>query len=203
VSRRENGRTALLVVVALFAGVVGFVVMKQRARRAELMEREKVAAEAERQREAAREQRLAPFKGKTQDLFTVATAATEMLDNAPTLHGKLVVLRKDDPDKGEVDPIQLELDPAHVAASPLEVGTVIIIERGKEVAGKYEKTGSTGYRRTCDLTLVDVARKVVVARKHLTGDEPDATIKATGNHDVYGSDPTTTVVAWIDSLAAK
>jgi hypothetical protein len=203
--RRERGRTTvLLAVIVAFGAIVGFTVLKQHQRRIQVELQTRAEEEEARKKAVERAQALASFKDdSTQQLFTMATAATEQLDATPTLHGKLVLLKKDDSGRGEVDSMQLDLEKPHVATRPEEVGTVILIERGKQVAGKYEKTGSTAYQRTCDLTLVDVARKVVVARKHFTGDKPDASIAVTGNHDVYGPDLSTTIIIWIDSLPLK
>ncbi len=202
---RQRGRAKLvvLVLVAGVAGVIGYAKWNKARNERWLDEHQAEFAAEGKKLEEAEAARVAPYQEAAKTLFPLATASPERLDAESGLPGKLVVLRLDDPDRGGVDPLTFDVKPDRKAVKSDEVTTVVLISRGKDTIGHYDKTGATAYRLTCDVSLYDAARKVVFAKKHFAGGDPPRSKSAGSYMSEYGSDPSSDVLKWIDELPLR
>jgi hypothetical protein len=94
------------------------------------------------------------------------------------------------------------------ADKPEEVKTVILLNWGKELVGKYGTSGVKAYRPTCEVIVVDRARRAVVGREFLRGSEPPESRILAGPRDtrfagVFGSTPWREIVAYIQRLPRR
>jgi len=63
-----------------------------------------------------------------------------------------------------------------------DVGTVVLLKWGKEIAWKYED-GSSGIRITCEFRMADVERRLIIYKQNFKGNDPPKTIY----HTHYGN----------------
>ena len=82
--------------------------------------------------------------------------------------GKVVVIDKDKP---QVHGIHFRLPEELRASSPEEVGTVVWLSWGEKVVGTYTD-GSKGYRRTCNVTIIDQANRQITGSRTFLGSNP-------------------------------
>ena len=94
------------------------------------------------------------------------------------------------------------------ADKPEEVKTVILLNWGKELVGKYNRSGVNAYRPTCELIVVDRAKQAIVGREFLRGsDPPESRILAPERDSrfagTFGSTPWREIVAYIQRLPRR
>lgn len=102
---------------------------------------------------------------------------------------------------GAPDQIHFELPPPLRSAKPEDVGTIVWLEYGQKLVGKYEG-GAWAYAQTCRITLIDRARNVIIARQNVEGPPPPQTISER-EHAGYGGMPWPQVIAYLSSLPKR
>jgi hypothetical protein len=100
----------------------------------------------------------------------------------------------------KVDWLYYDLPDPIRPATPEEVQTVALLHYNEVVVGSYTN-GGKAYRRTCQVRIVDLATKTVVAESTFQGGEPPKTIRNSSSG--YGSYPTEQVVGYLKSLSTS
>jgi hypothetical protein len=126
---------------------------------------------------------------------------TDDLQEAPTIRGRLLTI---DLDKREVDYWTFpKLSDELRASRPEEVGTLALIQYGKQQVGYYEnvetheKTGEA-YRSFARVWLVDWTTKRRIAEKVFVGSNPAAQLNRDG--DYASMQPMFQVVEYLEAL---
>jgi hypothetical protein len=133
----------------------------------------------------------APFKPQMA-AYVAAPTGSNMGD---PVKGKIIVL-----DKGKQDfdwDVSYDLPADLKASKPEEVGAVVLTDWQKNEVGTYDD-GTRAYQYTVDVTVVDHARRTVIAQSTFTGSEPPRTIKYSS--EGVGSKPTKEVVDYLKGL---
>lgn len=98
------------------------------------------------------------------------------------------------------------------AKSPEEVGTIILLRWDATLEGTYGKPYdgrgqrvivSGAYRITCEATIIDKARNLVIDKRFFQGGPPPRTIPSKRHGVQYGSKPTKDIVNYIKSLPLR
>lgn len=79
-------------------------------------------------------------------------------------------------ENGRIDEMFYTLPPALRAANTNDVGTVVWLHWDSHVLGRYSN-GGQAVKTDCDVVVYDVARKAIVAREHIEGEEPPQTVR--------------------------
>lgn len=123
----------------------------------------------------------------------------EQWDGEPYITGKIVIVDKIEQriDNG----LQRKLDKALRAEISGEVGTVIWVERGKEIVGTYAD-GTKGYRHICKITVIDYENELITSLRRFVGSDPPP-VKV-GGGDKYGTEPSVdNIIGYIEQLPLK
>src|SRR6516162_3130127 len=121
-------------------------------------------------RSADRSAHAARFQGNIQQYLAINNEPTEQ---EAYVRGKMLVINKKD--KAVDDELFYRLPAADRAASPEEVGTVILVSWGKELAGFYSNKrgdGGGGYVHKCEMTIIDKSISTVIYRRWFNGSLP-------------------------------
>jgi hypothetical protein len=113
------------------------------------------------------------------------------------LTGKVITV---DINKNEIDQIYFDLPEDLVAKTPEEVGTIIWLNWGEVLVGRYTD-GAGGYRIICEVTIIDKANSEIIDKETLSGSDPISVKEGSGNR--YGSKPTSEVIDYISTLPRK
>jgi hypothetical protein len=138
----------------------------------------------------------ARFKGSIDGYLAVSKEQTEL---GEYLKGKAVVVNVKDK---EVDDEVFSRLPAELrAGGPDEVGTVVLLKWGRELAGVYvgKTSAGAGYRHVCEVVVIDKGLGAIVARKVFRGSEPPSERRG-GTDDIYGSRPVDDIVTYLAQL---
>lgn len=126
---------------------------------------------------------------------------TDDLRDAPVVRGRLLTV---DIDRKEVDYLTFpRLSEPLRATRPEEVGTLALIQYGRQHIGYYqnvetqEKTGEA-YRSFARVSLVDWATKTRTAEKVFLGSDP--TDQLTRDGDCAGTQPMFQIVEYLEAL---
>jgi hypothetical protein len=129
---------------------------------------------------------------------------TDDLRDAPAVRGKLLTI---DVDRREVDHLTFpRLSEPLRATRPQEVGTLALIQYGRQHIGYYqnvetrEKTGEA-YRSFARVSLVDWATKTRTAEKVFLGEDPAAQLTHDG--DCAGTQPMFQIVEYLEALPRR
>ncbi|HMF16949.1 MAG TPA: hypothetical protein VKE98_07060 [Gemmataceae bacterium] len=147
-------------------------------------------------RSADRSAHAARFQGNIQQYLAINNEPTE---HEAYIKGKILIINKKD--KTVDDELFYRLPAADRAASPEEVGTVILVSWGKELAGFYSNNrgdGGGGYVHKCEVTIIDQSISTVIYRRWFNGSLPP--LKSTGSGDRYGSRPVQEIVDYLVAL---
>jgi electron transfer flavoprotein alpha subunit len=102
-----------------------------------------------------------------------------------------------DTDNGKLDELFYELPTSVRAAKAAEVGTLVWIRWDAQTIGRYT-TGGYATKTDCDLTVFDVARRVIVGRQHIEGEQPPQTIShRKGSSASWSKRPTEQVLGYL------
>ena len=147
-------------------------------------------------RSADRTAQAARFQGNIQQYLAINNEPTEQ---EAYIKGKILVINKKD--KTVDDELFFRLPAADRAGSPEEVGTVILVSWGKELAGFYSNKrgdGGGGYVHKCEVTIIDKSISTVIYRRWFNGSLPP--LKSSGSGDRYGSRPVQEIVDYLTAL---
>lgn len=125
----------------------------------------------------------------------------EALLGTPTLRDKLLAL---DEAARRIDPIQARLPADRAARRPDQVGTLVLIRRGSERAGRLPD-GREELVRTAEVTIIDVVEAVVLGRRTFRGarvsaPEREAAERDGGAADLVGPELHVELAEWISAL---
>ena len=122
-------------------------------------------------------------------------AGQEESKPAGVVKGKMIVLdaKTKDFDWEVTDALPAELK----AVKPEEVGTVVLTEWHKNKIDEYNN-GAAAYQYSVDVTVVDHARRTVIAKTTKTGSEPP--YETSNSSEDSGSKPTNDVVEYLKGL---
>ena len=98
-----------------------------------------------------------------------------------------------------IDDLYLQVNADYQPQKPEEVGTVVWLKWGKESTVRGTANFSA-YRQTCDVTIIDLARRVVLARQSFTGEHPIIPSHGAANSSFYGNKPIAEIVAFIQGF---
>jgi len=115
----------------------------------------------------------------------------------PYLSGKVVILDKKN---GTVDPMFRSLKSDLRANTIDEVKTIIWLEWGEELVGRYT-SGGGAYVYNCAVTVIDRQSATLLETRHFRGSQPPSSKQGYGS--AYGSKPDDDIVAYIESLPRK
>lgn len=101
-----------------------------------------------------------------------------------------------------LDDIHFSLSSSVKANSPEEVKTVVRVNSGSNMVGRYSN-GATGHRYFCHVQVIDWTTRMVVADRSFEGSMPPQTIHTRSTASVYGSDPKSEVVSYLNGLPTK
>lgn len=110
--------------------------------------------------------------------------------------GKIIVV---DLDTNRIDDFYLKLPEAYRPESAEEVGTVLWLRYG-EANSSQLTNGGRAYRVTCEITLIDLSQKAIIAHKTFTGDPPTVPSHGAGGSSFPGPDPYDQIIQFIQSL---
>ena len=89
------------------------------------------------------------------------------------------------------------------SASANDVGTVVWLRWDSHELGRYSNGGSA-VKIDCDVVVYDVARKAIVARERIEGEEPPQTVKQPRGSKVgWGKLPTEKVMKFLQELPMR
>lgn len=126
----------------------------------------------------------------------------EAIDDTPARYrrGHLLLLNAE---TGLVDEMFYTLPPALRAADSHDVGTEAWLRWDSHLVGKYSN-GASAFQTNCDLVVYDVARKAVVAREHIEGEDPPSSVTTPrGSKAGWGKLPTEKVLKFLQDLPAR
>jgi hypothetical protein len=109
--------------------------------------------------------------------------------------------------KGKVIPVDLKnnkIDWFYYdlrANQPEEVGTVVWLEWGEKKVGQYGASGGGAFVRTCNVTIIDHAQRLIVGRHYAEGGPPPTTSRRGASQ--YGSYPTENIVNYLRGLPRR
>ena len=104
---------------------------------------------------------------------------------------------------GMVDEIYYTLPADFRATKADDVGTVAWLQWVSQTKGHYDN-GGAAVKTDCDIVVYDVARKAIVAREHIEGDEPPSVVShERGSKIGWGKLPTEKVVGFLKSLPVR
>jgi len=113
------------------------------------------------------------------------------------ISGKVITI---DTDERKIDQIYFDLPKELVAKSPAEVSTIIWLDWGEVLVGRYTD-GAGGYRIICEVTIIDKAKSAIVDKEVISGSDPLSVKEGSG--DRYGSKPTSEVIDYISTLPRR
>lgn len=111
--------------------------------------------------------------------------------------GKVITV---DIDENEIDHIYFDLPEELIAKSPEEVGTIIWLNWGEVLVGRYTD-GAGGYRIICEVTIIDKEKSTIVDKETFSGSDPLSVKEGSGNRT--GSKPTNEIINYISTLPRK
>jgi len=146
---------------------------------------------------------IAPFQAHLSEYITISGLTSEpspegQYIRGPYIRGKAIIMDTKD---NKIDDIFFNLPDDLVAATPEEVGTVVWLKWANVLVGHYTPSGASGYKRTCEVTLIDMLEKAVINKKTFTGSSPPSS--KTSGGDAYGSKPTGDVIDYLKSLPRR
>jgi hypothetical protein len=101
---------------------------------------------------------------------------------------------------GQIDPLTASLSDVHLPQSIGEVGTVVALYWNAELVGQY-KNGTSAWRRTCLVKVVDSRTRTIIAQRDFVGGEPPEKLyRRSYTKDVFGSGCSKEILAYIESL---
>jgi hypothetical protein len=109
--------------------------------------------------------------------------------------GKIITVQMSP--KREVDWIYFDLPGELKARKPEEVGTVVQLSWSEQEIDKYDD-GAGAFVHLCDVKVVDLAKKQVVATRSFRGGDPPQSKSSAGS--AYGSKPTQDIVNFLKGL---
>jgi hypothetical protein len=130
------------------------------------------------------------------------TPPADAIDDAQARYrtGHLFVINGRD---GMVDATFFDLPTTLRAANEKDVGTEVWLNWDSKVVGKYGN-GGDAYKTNCDIVVYDVARKAIVAREHIEGDDPPSTVvNPKGSKEGWIKAPTDKVLKFLQDLPAR
>jgi len=113
------------------------------------------------------------------------------------ISGKVITI---DTNENKIDQIYFDLPEELMAKSPEEVSTIIWLNWGEVLVGRYTD-GAGGYRIICEVTIIDKAKSAIVDKEIFSG--PDPLSVKEGSGDRYGSKPTSEVIDYISTLPRR
>ncbi len=143
-----------------------------------------------------REAKVEPFKDHLSE-YVSSEALKHMEGGQAHLKGKIVVIDKKEK---KVDDMYFDLPEGLCAAKHEEVGTIVWLERGERMIGKYTD-GAGGYVKTCQVTIVDKSRNAIIEEREFAGSDPPGSKR--GSAAAYGSDPDGLVKDFLIGLPRK
>jgi hypothetical protein len=102
--------------------------------------------------------------------------------------------------KPTVDWLFFDLTPDLKPKAPAEVGTVAQLRWGNDQIDTYDD-GAAAYVQTCQVEVIDLAKKMVVGQNTFRGTDPPMSKSHSGS--ASGSKPTKEVVNWLQSLPRR
>jgi hypothetical protein len=137
-----------------------------------------------------REGELSKFKDLAQ---SYAQTPGEPDGGEPRVVGKVLPINLDG---RKPDHLYFDMPEGMRAAKPEEVGTVVLLNWGKEQVGTYTG-GGAAYQQTCQVTVVNhKTKKVIVSQMFLGGEPPQTTKSSTAT----GSSPGPDIVRFLGQL---
>lgn len=148
------------------------------------------------------------------------TSASDEIEGDAYITGKVITVGKGEiyfgsygielssnPNKAYIDDIYFDLPDSLRANSPEEVGTVILLEWGRNILAEYEG-GSVAAQITCLVSVIDMKKDVIVGRQSFGGSPPEtpevrSCVGSSGCKSIYGSAPTQNIVEYISKLPRK
>jgi hypothetical protein len=94
--------------------------------------------------------------------------------------------------------VTAELPPELKAAKPEEVGTVVQTNWAKTQVQPGYDNGASAYIQECDVVVIDLASRAVIAKQHFQGSDPPQQIE--DSSEGVGSKPTQEVVSYLKGL---
>lgn len=176
-SRDDIGTTALITLAPLVAYIIGVAILATIAQKT-VLSRSGLAAH--------RREFLRP------------PASTES-SNWPYLRGRLVVL---DRHKRAVDKLFFDLPDALRATSYSDVGTVVLLAKGKERSGSYTG-GAPAYVQKCKVDIVDWRESLLVGTRTFRGGKAPQTINKSASSGVGSAPKRREVVLYLLGLPRK
>ncbi len=153
-------------------------------------------------RTPADEARIARFAPSLQRYLEVADAPPA--PSLPYRRGRVVIVNSE---TKSVDPIFNSLAPSVRAETPEQVGTIVFVHWiTQHVDNYYARDGqflASAYITNCQVSVVDVASRLAVARKYFAGDAPPDKIFRVPNDRTgeFGMRPNGAVIDFVESLA--
>jgi hypothetical protein len=140
---------------------------------------------------------IAPFEAHIAE-YTRTPDPLEGDADAGYIKGKVIPI---DRGKDEIDAqFWTHLPTTLKPEKPEEVGTIVWLEWDKEEAGEYEG-GGTAYIQTCDVTVIDKARNIIVGQAHFEGEEKKEIAKRA--KEGTGEKPYSKIVSYLNKLPRK
>lgn len=119
------------------------------------------------------------------------------------ISGKILVI---DIIKNKVDPMYWKI-PEQIRVSAGDPGgakAIVLLKWGEENVGDNSSDEGQAYELTCNVTVIDIIRKVIIAEKYFRGGEPPFLVyRGDPNMKHYGSSPEEDVLKYILSLVKK
>ena len=138
---------------------------------------------------------LKPFKALSEQNLALTNLKEDT--GAAYINRKLITVDKD---TKEIDRLFLKLDKELRPESPEDVGTVIWLDWGRSTYGSYTD-GAKAYRKTCQITVIDLDKGLIVDRRSFSGSKPPGSKSGGGSRS--GSKPTREVIKYIESYPRK
>lgn len=100
-----------------------------------------------------------------------------------------------------IDAIFTQLPPALRPETPDDVGTIVWLQWGTQVVGRYRDNVSA-FVVTCQVTIIDKSTGKIIAERAFVGGDPPATRRKRSDANT-GSNPTPEIINWLAALPVK
>jgi hypothetical protein len=147
---------------------------------------------------------LIPFQNHLKEYLRVGSFPSEALSRtlqSKPITGKIITV---DVTQQFIDPLFLRLPNDLKAIQPEDVGTIVLLRRGRNLYDSYTD-GSKAYISTCDVIVVDKTSGETIATNHFVGDEPVVSPYSGGSTQfIDGPGPDKQILSYLeDSLEHK
>jgi hypothetical protein len=141
-----------------------------------------------------RKSELSPFNQRIGEYTAAATTVVE----APYVKGKILPVNAGD---RAVDWFYYEVPEGMRAATPAEVGTVVLLNWGEQQIGQYGTSGGGAYVRTCRVTVIDHERRVTLDQREFRGGDPPKSSRR--GSSAHGDYPTQQIISYLRGLPKR